>query len=209
MVSLTPNQLISQQAYSNHYNRKRLIGIEEDSAAITHLINFELNDHLELVARVKYCWENPKIPSIITLNEDKIYYLSDKAFIIHGSGVPRAAAPLSETLQKWEIIFMVSQRTVVVRDIEIDEKYYAKLNNSSKSFDSSMKNKSYVLIAPAPVPQARPISLKPRGRSPDSLSSEDSQQSTKEEALDEASKTPPPSPLRLRLSQTPEAELDT
>lgn len=204
MVFLTPNQVISHQPYSSKYNRKRLIGIEEDSEAITHFVNFHLNAHLMLVARVQHCLENPKIPPIITVNEDKIYYLSDRTLIIHGSGVPRAAVALTETLQRWEIISKISLRTVVVSDIEIHEKYYARLNNSSKSFDPSMKNKTYILMAPAPIQQPRPIPLKVRNPPPEPSSSEDSQQSRKEEALDEA---PPSYAIRLHLSLTPEADL--
>lgn len=205
MVSLTSNQMISHQAYSDLYNRRQLIGIEEDSEAITHFVNFELNDHLVLIARVKLCLENPKIPSILNVNEDKIYYLHDRASIIHGSGVPYAATPLLETLQRAEIISKISLRKVVIVDIVIDVKYYEKLYNCSKSLDRSLVNKTYILMAPEPVHQPRTIPLKVRDPSPESSSSEDSQQSRKEKALDEA---PPPSyAIELNLSPTPEPDL--
>lgn len=205
MVSLTANELISHQAYSEH--RERLIGIEEDSADITHFVNFHLNDNLELIARVQHRLENPKIPSDIIVKEDKIYCLSERVAMIHGSGVPRAAVPLPETLQRWDIISKISHRTIVIFDIVIDQKYYEKLNNFSKSLDPSLVNKTYILMAPAPIEKAWRIPLNIQDLLSESFSSDDSQQSRKEEVLDEVSKTPPPSPLKLHLSPTPEADL--
>ena len=203
MVSLTANSLISHQPYSTR--RRRMIEIEEDSALITHYINFYLNEHQMLVAKVQHCFENPKIPSILFVKEDKIYYLSDKTSIVHGSGIPRAATCLSESLQRWEIISKISHRSIVIFDIVIDQKYYEKLNNSSKSLNPSLVNKTYILMAPTIV-QARRIPLKIQDLLTESFSSDDSQQSRKEEVLDEVSKTPPPSPLKLHLSPTPEAD---
>jgi len=125
-----------------------------------------------------------------------------------GSGVPRAAAPLSQSPQKWEIISKISERTLVVVDVDMDQRYYARLNSSNRSFNPSLENKTYILLAPPPVHRNRTLPLKSEDPLPQLSSSEDSP-SREEEVLEKAPTTPPPYRLKLYLSQTPEEELDS
>jgi hypothetical protein len=199
MVSLMANQVISHQAYSAHFNRRRLIGIEEDDEAITHYVNFHLDEHRVLIARVEHRLENSQIPGIIIVKEDKIRF-RDKARLPHD-------VPLSELPEREEIISKIAQRIVVIVGIEIDQKFYARLNNGSKSI-KSLENNTYILIAPETAQQKPKTPLKEPAPCdfPSSEESEDSQQSRSECFEEEQSPVLPPQ-VKLQLSLTPEADL--
>lgn len=200
MVSLTPNQVISHQAYSSHFNRRRLIGIDEDDQeSITHYVNFHLDDHFLLVARVEHRLENSKLPGIIIVREDKIRFRDT-------ARLPREAVPLSELPEREEIISKIAQRIVVIVGIEIDQKFYARLNNGSKSI-KSLENNTYILMAPETLQQKPKILLKVENP-PELSSSEENEDSqlSREESIEDA-KPPIPPQVPLQLSLTPEADL--
>lgn len=199
MVSLTPNQVISHQAYSAHFNRRRLIGIDEDDQeSITHYVNFHLDDHFLLVARVEHRLENSKLPAIISVREDKIRF-RDKARLPHD-------VFLSELPEREEIISKIAQRIVVIVGIEIDQKFYARLNNGSKSI-KSLENNTYILLAPETLQHKPKILLKVENP-PELSSSEESEDSqlSREESIEDA-KPPIPPQIKLQLSLTPETDL--
>lgn len=194
MVSITRNQLISHQAFNPR--KKQLVGILEDDKDVVYYVNFELDKDGLLLARVKHRLGNPKIPETLLLKEKQIRYMREGAF-------PHEAELLCDSLQRSEIICKIAQRTVVIRDIEIDQKFYTELNNCSKSI-KSLEHDTHILVGPDPVLSKPKTPLKVDSPC-DPPSSEDSEHShlSREESIEEEE---PPLLPKMTLHLTPDTD---